>query len=115
MKQRRTPAAAEPEQTPMVVNADFEGRPLQAQAGQTVGAALIGAGIKAWRGTRGAGRPRGLFCGIGVCYDCLVTIDGSPNQRACLAEVTDGMEIRGTLSAEAEATPEQAPTTGDRK
>ena len=112
MKQRRTPATAEPEQTALVVNANFDGRPIQAQAGQTVGAALIGAGITAWRSTRGAGRPRGLFCGIGVCYDCLVTINGSPNQRACLAEVSDGMDIRGTLTGAADALPAQAPTKG---
>jgi hypothetical protein len=53
--------------------------------GQTVGAALMAAGIRSWRTTRVERRPRGLFCGIGVCFDCLVVIDGRPNQRACLA------------------------------
>ena len=46
------------------------------------------------RKTLKTGQPRGIFCGMGVCYDCLVTIDGVPNQRACMTQVKDGMEIR---------------------
>ena len=61
--------------------------------GQTVGAALVAAGIRSWRTTRHAGRPRGLFCGIGICFDCLITIDGHPAQRACLVPVRDGMVL----------------------
>ncbi len=61
--------------------------------GQTVGAALINSGIYGWRLTRRHGTPRGLFCGIGVCYDCLITIDGLPNQRACQVSATTGMTV----------------------
>jgi predicted molibdopterin-dependent oxidoreductase YjgC len=61
--------------------------------GQTVGAALMQAGIRSWRTTRESGRPRGLFCGIGVCYDCLITVDGMPNVRACLVEAGEGMQV----------------------
>ncbi|MCS0599696.1 (2Fe-2S)-binding protein [Streptomyces sp. LP11] len=68
----------------------FDGRPLEARPGQTVAAALWAAGVTAWRTTRRAGRPRGVFCGIGVCFDCLVTVNGSPNQRACLVPVRPG-------------------------
>jgi NADPH-dependent 2,4-dienoyl-CoA reductase/sulfur reductase-like enzyme len=50
---------------------------------QTVGAALWAAGVRSWRTTRG-GAPRGLFCGIGVCYDCLATVDGVTGQRVCI-------------------------------
>lgn len=74
----------------------FDGRPLTAAAGQSVGAVLTSQGITAWRSTRKGGRPRGLFCGIGVCFDCLVTVDGEPNQRACLVEACDGMEVEGS-------------------
>ena len=65
--------------------------------GQTVGAALVADGVVAWRSTRRGGRPRGLFCGIGVCFDCLVTIDGRSDQRACvaLAEETGTVESGG--------------------
>ena len=73
----------------------FDGRPIPAIVGDSVGAALTRAGVRSWRTTRHEGRPRGLFCGIGVCYDCLLTVDGLPNQRACLVPAADGMEVRG--------------------
>jgi predicted molibdopterin-dependent oxidoreductase YjgC len=71
----------------------YRDRELTAHEGQTVAAALMAGGVQSWRTTRGTGRPRGLFCGIGVCYDCLVEIDGHADQRACLVEVADGMVV----------------------
>lgn len=71
----------------------FDGEPVTFNDGQTVGAALTAAGVRSWRTTRHAGRPRGLFCGIGICFDCLVIIDGRPNERACLAEAAEGMAV----------------------
>ena len=71
----------------------FDGREIAAEPGQSVGAALIEAGYRSWRTTRHGGAPRGLFCGIGVCFDCLVVVNGRPNQRACLTEVQDGDEV----------------------
>src|SRR5216110_1306218 len=71
----------------------FDGREVTARPGQTVGAALVEAGIRSWRMTRNHGRPRGLFCGIGICYDCLITVDGLANQRACLVPAADGMRL----------------------
>lgn len=84
--------------TPGAVNVSFDGRPLVAVSGQNIGAALVSNGITAWRSTRKNARPRGLFCGIGVCFDCLVTVDGEANQRACLVEVQEGMEIEGSCA-----------------
>jgi predicted molibdopterin-dependent oxidoreductase YjgC len=75
------------------VGLTFGGRTMAARAGQTVAAALLDAGITSWRTTRHAGRPRGVFCGIGVCFDCLLQIDGRDNQRACLVPVRDGMVL----------------------
>ncbi|WP_079025985.1 (2Fe-2S)-binding protein [Streptomyces yangpuensis] len=69
---------------------DFDGRELPAQDGQSVAAVLWAAGILAWRTTREGGAPRGAFCGIGSCYDCLVTVNGLPNQRACLVPARPG-------------------------
>jgi predicted molibdopterin-dependent oxidoreductase YjgC len=86
----RTP----PEIHPPAVALTFDGAPLAARPGQTVGAALTDAGIMSWRTTRNEGRPRGLFCGIGICFDCLLTVDGAANQRACLTTARDGMELR---------------------
>ncbi|MFD5384083.1 (2Fe-2S)-binding protein [Streptomyces sp. NPDC127074] len=71
----------------------FDGAAVTALPGQSVGAALMAAGIVAWRTTRREGRPRGLFCGIGVCFDCLITVDGRPGQRACLVPARDGMRL----------------------
>jgi predicted molibdopterin-dependent oxidoreductase YjgC len=62
----------------------FDGTPVTAVPGQTVAAALWAAGVRSWRTTPRGRAPRGLFCGIGTCFDCLVTIDGEPDQRACL-------------------------------
>ncbi|MBU3871165.1 (2Fe-2S)-binding protein [Streptomyces sp. 4503] len=71
----------------------FDGAAVTALPGQSVGAALMAAGIVSWRTTRREGRPRGLFCGIGVCFDCLITVDGRPGQRACLVPARDGMRL----------------------
>ena len=71
----------------------INGRPHTAYASESVHAALLAAGYRVLRKTGKAGHPRGFFCGMGVCYDCLVTIDGVPNQRACMTLVTDGMEV----------------------
>lgn len=68
----------------------FDGNDIAAKPGQSVGAALIAAGHRSWRTTRHGGRPRGVFCGIGVCFDCLIVVNGRPNQRACLVEARDG-------------------------
>lgn len=87
-----------PVNTPGAVNVSFDGRPLVAVPGQNIGAALVSNGVTAWRSTRKNTRPRGLFCGIGVCFDCLVTVDGQANQRACLVEVQEGMEIEGSCA-----------------
>lgn len=62
----------------------FDGRELPAEQGQSIAAVLWSAGVLAWRTTRLGGAPRGAFCGIGQCHDCLITVNGRPNQRACL-------------------------------
>jgi hypothetical protein len=71
----------------------FDGHEIPFLPGQTVGAALTAAGIRSWRTTRVEGRPRGLFCGIGVCFDCLIVADDRPNQRACLLLAQNGMRL----------------------
>ncbi|MFJ2768671.1 (2Fe-2S)-binding protein [Streptomyces sp. NPDC087300] len=68
----------------------FDGRTLTALPGQSIAAALWSAGILAWRTTRVGGRPRGAFCGIGQCHDCLATVNDRPNRRACLVTARPG-------------------------
>jgi len=70
-----------------------DGRPVECRPGATVAAALIAAGIDTWRTTRRGGARRGLFCGIGVCFDCLVRINGERPVRACLAPARPGDRI----------------------
>ncbi|MGH8866539.1 MAG: (2Fe-2S)-binding protein [Actinomycetes bacterium] len=72
----------------------FDGAPVPFVPGQSAGAAMFAAGIRAWRRTRVSARPRGLFCGIGICFDCLVVADGEPNHRACLLPARPGMDVR---------------------
>jgi 2Fe-2S iron-sulfur cluster binding domain len=68
----------------------FGGGPVAFAPGQSVAAALIAAGHRSWRTTRVGGEARGAFCGIGVCFDCLVVVNGVPNRRACLTEARPG-------------------------
>ncbi|MET9768100.1 (2Fe-2S)-binding protein [Streptomyces sp. NPDC006415] len=70
-----------------------DGEPLAFVPGQTLAAALVASGRVAWRTTRVGQRPRGVFCGIGVCYDCLVTVDGRRGQHACLVRARPGMAV----------------------
>lgn len=71
-----------------------DGRSCTATAGTTIAAALLAADRTDWRRTSVAGAPRGVFCGIGVCFDCIVTVNGLRDVRACLRRVTDGDEVR---------------------
>ena len=64
-----------------------------AYEGETVLAALIASGHKALRKSRQMSEARGPLCGMGVCYECQVSVNGVPNQRACMTEVQDRMEI----------------------
>jgi predicted molibdopterin-dependent oxidoreductase YjgC len=91
------------------VNFTFDGVPMQAQRGQTVGAALLAGGMISWRVTRSGGRPRGLFCGIGTCFDCLVDVNNDHAVRACLTPVRDGDRLRTSGSLGADGT---APESG---
>ncbi len=68
----------------------FDGVEMRTTAGSTVAAALISNGVMAWRSTRHNAAPRGLYCGIGQCFDCLITINDKADIRACLDVIQDG-------------------------
>jgi predicted molibdopterin-dependent oxidoreductase YjgC len=72
------------------VNITVDGSPVTARSGQTVAAVFHELGQTSWRTTRRSGRPRGIFCGIGVCFDCLIVVNGLPDVRACQRLVADG-------------------------
>nr|WP_218821400.1 (2Fe-2S)-binding protein [Sphingomonas laterariae] len=70
-----------------------DGEALPAFAGETVATAMLAAGRQVFRADTG-GKPRGLYCNMGTCSECLVTIVASGRRvRACLTEAVDGMEI----------------------
>ena len=76
---------------PLTVKVD--GEPVPAFAGESVATVLLAMGWRTFRHTDRNHAPRGLFCGMGVCFDCLVTVDGIENVRACMTPVQEGMEI----------------------
>lgn len=74
------------------VNVMFDGTALSLPRGANLAAALLAAGVDVFRDTPVSGAPRGPFCMMGACFDCLIEMDGTTRQ-ACMIEVTDGMEI----------------------
>ncbi len=70
----------------------LNGKTVTGFEGDTVAAVLMAEDMRVF-GRRSSGRPRGLFCGMGTCYDCMVTIDDTPNIRACITRIAEGMEI----------------------
>jgi D-hydroxyproline dehydrogenase subunit gamma len=75
------------------LNIVIDDQRMRVAAGTTVAAALFNLGVTAFRRSV-SGEPRSPVCGMGVCFECRVTIDNRPHQRACLIAVTDGMHIR---------------------
>ena len=82
-----------------VVTFWFEKNPVQAQEGESVAAALLIAGVKYLRYAQVSAKPRMPYCWMGVCYECLLEIDGEQNQQSCLITVKDGMHVRRQLPA----------------
>lgn len=78
---------------------EVDGEQVEAYAGESVAAVLLAKGRRVLRRTSKDGAPRGIFCGIGVCFDCLVTIDGVPGVRACMTPVRSGMTVETGLTS----------------
>ncbi len=78
---------------PQEVNISLNGKPLKIPAGTVVAAAIALAGITRFRGSV-SGQPRGPLCGMGICMECRVSINGQANCRSCLVVCTEGMEVR---------------------
>ena len=77
-----------------VVKIEVDGRLIDAIDGEPIAAALMAADKSVFRYTRKRGEPRGLFCAIGQCTDCMMTVDGVPNVRTCITPVKAGMKIQ---------------------
>jgi predicted molibdopterin-dependent oxidoreductase YjgC len=72
----------------------FEGRALAARTGESVAAALLAAGVTATRTTAVSGAPRGPYCMMGACFECLAEVDGRANVQTCMTLAGEGMQIR---------------------
>ncbi|MSP04311.1 MAG: (2Fe-2S)-binding protein [Acetobacteraceae bacterium] len=77
----------------------FDGKDIPAAEGESIAAALLAAGFSSVREMPVSAAPRAPFCFTGICFDCLVEIDGIPNRLACMIQVSDGMIIRRQLGA----------------
>lgn len=86
-------AAAQGEAVEIVV----DGQPLRALRGQSIAVALLASGRHGFRTSARRGEPRGPYCNIGMCFDCVMTVDGQPNVRTCLSTVVDGMRVQTQL------------------
>lgn len=84
------PAAEQ--QPPVTIH--VQGRATPVRAGQPLATALLGAGVVPFRATPVSGAPRAPLCLMGVCFDCLVEVDGAQNVQSCMVEVREGMQVR---------------------
>ncbi len=80
-----------PDATPVHITVDD--REIEAREGEMIAAALLANGIRVFRTTPHSGEPRGPFCAVGRCPDCMMTVDGVLNVRTCETPVRDGMKI----------------------
>ena len=82
-----------PDSDSNAVRVTIDGRAHEARSGDTVAAAMLAAGLDHCRTTPVSGAPRAPYCMMGVCFDCLVTIDEVGNRQGCLVRVREGMRI----------------------
>ncbi|KLK90466.1 (2Fe-2S)-binding protein [Microvirga vignae] len=89
----------------------IDGHPATARLGDTVAAALLASGIQSCRTTPVSGAPRAPYCMMGVCFECLVTINGIGNRQGCLIPVAEGMVVETQKGARSIAS--ELPAKGD--
>jgi D-hydroxyproline dehydrogenase subunit gamma len=97
VSRRRSGARIEPQpgvRRGAPVRISVDGRPVDCFLGESVAAAMIADTDDLTMRTTSEGDPRGLFCGMGVCFECLVVVDGVPNTRACMTWVRDDMVVQ---------------------
>ena len=73
---------------------EVDGEKILAYEGETIGTALLAAGKRVLRKTMRQKKPRGIYCGMGVCFDCVMVVDGQPNTRVCQTLATPNCRIQ---------------------
>ena len=101
MAARILPAAGDPAKPGETreIALSIDGESISGLAGQTIAGIVLASGRLTWRHTSVAGKPRGLFCGIGICFDCIVTVNGERDVRACQRRASDGDVIESQHDA----------------
>jgi hypothetical protein len=89
------PAQSDPiePETPEVITITVDGVAVEGLLGQTLAGVLLASGTLAWRSTSIGDHPRGVFCGIGICFDCLVVVNGQRDVRACQRRAAPGDRV----------------------
>lgn len=82
-----------------MITIEFEGNALEVCAGETVAAAILAAGAEYTRTTAISGAHRSPYCQMGICFECLMEIDGVPNRQACMVQVQEGMKVNRQYGA----------------
>lgn len=77
-----------------IVNFTYDGKELQGYEGEPIAAALKAQGVMVHRYTKKEHKPRGIFCAIGRCTDCVMVVNGQPNVRTCVTPLEEGMKIK---------------------
>lgn len=77
-----------------LVSFTYDGRPMQGYEGEPIAMALKAAGVMVHRYTTKRHEPRGIFCAIGRCTDCVMVVDGKPNVRTCMTPLQEGMAVQ---------------------
>ena len=90
-----------PETQGDMLNFTLDGQTMSGRSGDSVAAALLAAGVGTCRSTPVSGAPRAPYCMMGVCFECLVTIDGIGNRQGCLVPLSEGMRIETQQGARA--------------
>jgi D-hydroxyproline dehydrogenase subunit gamma len=95
MSARAVPPSQDPiqPQPETAVEIEFEGRTYRGVLGQSIAGILLANDVLDWRTTSVRQDPRGLFCGIGICFDCVVMVDGIPDVRACQRRARGGEHV----------------------
>jgi predicted molibdopterin-dependent oxidoreductase YjgC len=84
------------------VHFTYDGKILEGLEGEPIAVALKNAGVRIHRYTKKRHEPRGVFCAIGRCTDCVMIVNGKPNIRTCITPLEDGMTVQTQYGASAE-------------
>lgn len=85
----------------------FDGKELKGFEGEPIAAALKANGVMVHRYTKKQHKPRGIFCAIGRCTDCVMVVDNVPNVRTCITPLKEGMDVRTQYGVSAKPFEEQ--------